>query len=171
MKSKLVGLTVALCVIGMAEVYGSGGSEEGLESPVVERTVPPRVSTLFGGMKVLQARVEGVDSALTDPDTGLSKRVDDMRLAIDGNGNQQLVSLMKRVADLETAIHTTIPISPVGNTGLNTLRCTATRRQSISRYTNPNLMARYNDTPHAQGCSGALHSDGPATDRSMLVKS
>jgi hypothetical protein len=31
MKSKLVGLTVALCVTGVAEVYGSGESEEGLE--------------------------------------------------------------------------------------------------------------------------------------------
>jgi hypothetical protein len=31
MKSKLVGLTVALCVTGMAEVYGSGGSRGVLE--------------------------------------------------------------------------------------------------------------------------------------------
>jgi hypothetical protein len=39
MKSKLVGLTVALCVTGVANVYGSGGSRGVLEreSPVVER--------------------------------------------------------------------------------------------------------------------------------------
>jgi hypothetical protein len=31
MKSKLVGLTVALCAVGVANVYGSGGSRGVLE--------------------------------------------------------------------------------------------------------------------------------------------
>jgi hypothetical protein len=47
-----------------------------------------------------------IKGALTDPEAGLSKRVDDMRIAIDGNGDQQLVSLMKRVSDIETSITT-----------------------------------------------------------------
>jgi hypothetical protein len=52
----------------------------------------------------LVGKVDEISSTLTDETSGIGKRIDDIRLAIDGNGNSELESLSRRIAALETAV-------------------------------------------------------------------
>jgi hypothetical protein len=93
MKSKLVGLTVALCVTG-ANVYGSDGSGEGLEreSPLVERAAP-QVGTVLGGLANQAAKLDTI-----------SKDIGAISAVLEETTNPEIERLKQRIGDIENLL-------------------------------------------------------------------